>query len=73
MNKNVHPVVEHMLSNDAFSEWMGIDVLASEPGYCKLSMTIRVSWRYYLFPGRQCPCFCLQFAGACFHGPGKQH
>jgi len=41
MNKNIHPVVKHMLSNDAFSQWMGIDVLASEPGYCKLSMTIR--------------------------------
>lgn len=30
-----------MLSNDPFSQWMGIDVLDSEPGYCKLSMKIR--------------------------------
>lgn len=30
-----------MLQNDAFSQWMGIEVLDSEPGYCKLSMKIR--------------------------------
>lgn len=30
-----------MLSNDPFSQWMGIEVLESEPGYCKLSMKIR--------------------------------
>lgn len=41
MDDNIHPVVEQMLSNDAFSQWMGIEVLVSEAGYCKLSMTIR--------------------------------
>ena len=30
-----------MLQNDAFSQWMGIEVLESEAGYCKLSMKIR--------------------------------
>lgn len=30
-----------MLQNDAFSQWMGIEVLKSEPGYCKISMKIR--------------------------------
>ena len=30
-----------MLQNDAFSQWLGINVLESEPGYCKLSMKIR--------------------------------
>lgn len=30
-----------MLQNDAFSQWMGIKVLETEPGYCKLSMRIR--------------------------------
>ncbi|MBD3616728.1 MAG: hydroxyphenylacetyl-CoA thioesterase PaaI [Gracilimonas sp.] len=41
MNKESHSIINHMLSNDAFSRWMGIEVLESEPGYCKLSMTIR--------------------------------
>lgn len=30
-----------MFSNDAFSQWMGIEILDTEPGYCKLSMKIR--------------------------------
>lgn len=30
-----------MLQNDAFSQWMGIEVLESESGYCKISMKIR--------------------------------
>jgi acyl-CoA thioesterase len=41
MSKEIHPVINQMLSNDAFSQWMGIEVLESKPGYCKLSMTIR--------------------------------
>lgn len=30
-----------MLQNDAFSQWMGIEVLESDPGYCKLSIKVR--------------------------------
>jgi len=30
-----------MLQNDAFSQWMGIEVLESKPGYCKILMKIR--------------------------------
>lgn len=41
MSKDTHPIINHMLSNDAFSQWMGIEVLESKPGYCKLSMAIR--------------------------------
>ncbi|MDR9415519.1 MAG: hotdog fold thioesterase [Gracilimonas sp.] len=41
MNKKSHPIIKHMLQNDAFSQWMGIEVLESEPGYCMLSMKIR--------------------------------
>lgn len=41
MNKQLHPIVNNMLQNDAFSQWMEIEVLESEPGYCKLSMIIR--------------------------------
>ncbi len=41
MSKELHPIINNMLSNDAFSRWMGIEVLNSEPGYCRLSMKIR--------------------------------
>ena len=41
MSKESHHVIQNMLSNDPFSQWMGIEVLESEPGYCKLSMNIR--------------------------------
>lgn len=34
-------IVEHMLEHDAFSRWLGIKLLAVEPGYCQLSMPLR--------------------------------
>lgn len=30
-----------MLQNDSFSQWLGIEVIESEAGYCKLRMKIR--------------------------------
>ena len=30
-----------MLSQDAFSQWMGIEILECEIGHCKVAMTIR--------------------------------
>ena len=30
-----------MLSQDAFSQWLGIQILESKVGYCKVAMTIR--------------------------------
>lgn len=41
MNKTTNSVIDHMLQNDPFSQWMGIEVLKSEPGYCKISMEVR--------------------------------
>lgn len=41
MSNIIHPIANKMLSNDPFSQWLGIEVLESEPGYCKLSMKIR--------------------------------
>lgn len=35
-------IAEHMLANDAFSQWLGIEILACNEGYCKLGMRIRV-------------------------------
>ena len=34
-------VVNHMMQNDAFSQWLGIEVLETKPGYCKLQITMR--------------------------------
>lgn len=41
MIEKTHPIIHNMLTNDAFSLWLGIEVIESEPGYCKLSMKIR--------------------------------
>lgn len=34
-------VVDTMMDGDAFSQWLGIEVLDVAAGYCKLKMTIR--------------------------------
>jgi acyl-CoA thioesterase len=41
MNKNNKAIVNQMLNNDPFSQWMGVEVIESEPGYCKISMEVR--------------------------------
>lgn len=34
-------VVTHMMKNDLFSQWLGIEVLAIKDGYSKIKMTVR--------------------------------
>ena len=34
-------IPHYMLSNDAYSQWLGIEVLEVAKGYCKVGMTIR--------------------------------
>ena len=34
-------IVEHMLANDIFSQWLGLELIASEPGRCELTCTVR--------------------------------
>ena len=34
-------VVDHMMENDFFSQWMGVEVLAVNEGYSKIRMSIR--------------------------------
>jgi acyl-CoA thioesterase len=34
-------VVDHMMENDAFSQWMGLEVLDVKEGYSKVKMSIR--------------------------------
>jgi len=41
-NKNLaKKVVDKMISGDAFSQWLGIEVLEITKGFCKLKMTVR--------------------------------
>ena len=34
-------VVDHLIKNDLFSEWLGIEVIDIKEGYSKIRMTIR--------------------------------
>lgn len=34
-------IPQHMIENDAFSRWLGIEILDSDPGFCKLKMNVR--------------------------------
>ncbi|MDR6301863.1 PaaI family thioesterase [Mesonia maritima] len=31
----------HMLANDSFSQWLGIEIVEVREGYCKVKMTLR--------------------------------
>ena len=43
MNNNelAQKVVNHMMGNDLFSKWLGIEVLEIKEGYSKIKMTVR--------------------------------
>jgi acyl-CoA thioesterase len=38
---NPSSVVHHMMENDYFSQWMGVEILEVREGYSKIKMTIR--------------------------------
>jgi len=37
----MHPVVAQMMQHDAFSQWLGLEVLESVPGRCMCQMVVR--------------------------------
>lgn len=39
--KNPQKVINQMYNNDAFSQWLGIDIIDVKEGYCKLRMEVR--------------------------------
>lgn len=41
MDELAKKVVDHMMHNDAFSQWLGIQVLEIKTGYSKIRMTVR--------------------------------
>ena len=40
-NQLANSVVSHMMENDFFSQWMGVEVLEVKEGYSRIRMTIR--------------------------------
>lgn len=40
-NKLANDVVNHMMENDAFSKWLGIEVLEIKEGYSRIKMIVR--------------------------------
>ena len=38
---NLDPIVAQMMDKDAFSQWLGIDVVESGPDACVCRMTVR--------------------------------
>ena len=40
-NADMHPIVAQMMDRDAFSRWLGIEVVESGPGRCRCRMTVR--------------------------------
>ena len=38
---NPGSIVAHMMENDAFSQWLGIEVIEIREGYSKIKMTVR--------------------------------
>lgn len=41
MPNRAKSIVNHMLTNDSFSQWLGIEVIKVEPGNAELTMTVR--------------------------------
>lgn len=41
MNTTPRQVVNHMMENDMFSQWLGIEVIDVKEGYSKIKMTVR--------------------------------
>ncbi len=40
-NELAQAVVDKMMANDQFSQWLGIEVVEIKPGYCVLKMDVR--------------------------------
>lgn len=40
-NKKPQEVIDSLLKEDWFSEWLGIEVVSIKEGYCKVKMTVR--------------------------------
>lgn len=53
-----------MLAQDAFSQWLGIEIIDQRPGYCKTGMTIRKEMLNGM--GKAHGGIAFSFADSCF-------
>ena len=37
----IHDIVAKMMKTDAFSQWLGIEIIRADKGFCQLQMTVR--------------------------------
>ncbi len=61
---STQPIGERMLAQDAFSQWLGIEIIDQRPGYCKTSMTIRKEMLNGM--GKAHGGIAFSFADSCF-------
>lgn len=40
-HNEIHPVVQKMLAEDAMTRWLGVEVMESREGFCRLKMVAR--------------------------------
>jgi acyl-CoA thioesterase len=68
---NSHPIPHKMLSLDNYSQWLGIEVLESEIGRCKVGMTIRKEMLNSM--GKAHGGICFSFADTAFGFASNSH
>jgi acyl-CoA thioesterase len=39
-NTRPYKIVSHMMENDAFSQWMGVEIMDVKEGYCKIACNV---------------------------------
>lgn len=60
-----------MLANDAFSQWLGVEILEQREGYCKTAMTIRKEMLNGM--GKAHGGIAFAFADSCFGFATNSH
>ena len=63
-------IVQHMMNNDAYSQWLGIEVQKVEPGSALLSMTVREEMTNGFGIAHGSICFALSDSALAFAANG---
>lgn len=67
----VKTIGERMLAGDAFSQWLGVEILEQRTGYCKIGMTIRKEMLNGM--GKAHGGIAFSFADSCFGFATNSH
>jgi acyl-CoA thioesterase len=68
---NTKTIGEQMLEQDAFSQWLGVNILDYREGYCKVGMTIREEMLNGM--GKAHGGIAFSFADSCFGFATNSH